>query len=75
MGLSAGSGIVVGRAIIRDSLDGHGIEHSFLSGFVAGVGVFSHSAITLAGMAILAALGWWSWMLYVLLDARRRVPA
>jgi DHA1 family bicyclomycin/chloramphenicol resistance-like MFS transporter len=51
-----------------------GFEHSLLSGLVAGAvaPVLARSALTLAsGMAILAALGWWSWMLYVLLDARR----
>ena len=48
-----------------------GFEHAFLSSIVAGVvaPLLSHSALTLAsGMAILAAIGWWSWMLYVLLD-------
>jgi DHA1 family bicyclomycin/chloramphenicol resistance-like MFS transporter len=51
-----------------------GFEHSLLSGIVAGAvaPVLSHSALTLAsGMAILAGVGWWSWMLYVLLHARR----
>lgn len=55
-----------------------GFEHAFLSSIVAGIVApfLSHSAITLAsGMAILAALGWWSWMLYVLLDARMSAPA
>jgi len=46
-GLSAGSGVVVGRANIRDTFAG--IVLPFLS----------HSAITLAcGMAILAGMGW-----------------
>jgi hypothetical protein len=34
------------------------------------------SAITLAcGMAILAGMGWWAWMLFVLLGSPRRAPA
>ncbi|MGZ5259172.1 MAG: multidrug effflux MFS transporter, partial [Burkholderiales bacterium] len=55
-----------------------GFEHSLLSGIVAGIVVpfLSHSAITLAcGMAILAGMGWWAWMLFVLLGSRRRAPA
>ena len=55
-----------------------GFEHSLLSSIVAGVAapLLSHSALTLAcGMAILAALGWWSWMCYALLDSRSRVQA
>jgi hypothetical protein len=52
-----------------------GFEHSFLSAILAGVvaPLLLHSAITLASrMAILAAMGWWSWMLYVPLDASSR---
>jgi MFS transporter, DHA1 family, multidrug resistance protein len=50
-----------------------GFEHSFVASIVAGAisPLISWSAFTLAlGMAVLAAMGWSAWMLYVLLYRR-----
>lgn len=55
-----------------------GFEHSLLSAVTAGVvsPLLSHNDLTLAlGMAVLAAMGWLSWMLYSLAAARRQVHA
>jgi MFS transporter, DHA1 family, multidrug resistance protein len=55
-----------------------GFEHSLVAALVAGglAPLLSHSAFALAcGMALLATLGWASWMLYWLLNARMRAYA
>lgn len=55
-----------------------GFEHSLLSAVTAGIvsPLLSHNDLTLAlGMAVLAAMGWLSWMLYSLVAARRQVHA
>jgi MFS family permease len=60
--LFAGADIVIGRAIIRDSLDAGAVAR-----------VLSRSAFALAsGMAVIAALGWCSWALYRFIDARQQ---
>ena len=55
-----------------------GFEHSFVSGIVAGVvsPLLSGSAFTLAlGMAVLAFMGWSSWVLYLFVERRKPADA
>jgi DHA1 family bicyclomycin/chloramphenicol resistance-like MFS transporter len=55
-----------------------GFEHSFVAAIAAGAvsAMLSHSDIALAlGMAGIASIGWFSWMLYLRLERHKRRTA